>query len=422
MRRRNFLRLSAAGAASMGAASLLGPWQAQADTIGPLRAAPTTPFAVGVRQYNWMRGNRQVATFVYYPSTGPSGSGPTTNAPVAPGVFPVCQYTHGSGASPQGALAHIKPMAAAGFIVPAPVFTKASVGDTYNGELPRDVSEAITRTLALNTGSDPLAGHIDTANVGVSGYSMGGMTTNALLTAFPDVRIKAAVAMSSIRMGSPSAAVHANVLFIHGDRDTLTTYSSARQSYAEMPAPKAFLTFIGGDHSSYFSDNRAVRTYVDWMRWSLYGDTTARDRLATDATSSGTRWEFVPGPANPTTGPPTTGPTTPPATPSPTGTTPPPTGQVGATYRIVNTWSGGYQAEVTVTAGSAPINGWTVRWTMAGGATISQLWNGTLSTSGSSVTVRNAAYNGSLAANASTTFGFLVNGAPTTPPLTVTTP
>ena len=52
-------------------------------------------------------------------------------------------------------------MAAAGFIVPAPVFTKASVGDTYNGDLSRDVSEAITRTLALNTGTDPLAGHID---------------------------------------------------------------------------------------------------------------------------------------------------------------------------------------------------------------------------------------------------------------------
>ena len=76
---------------------------------------------------------------------------------------------------------------------------------------------------------------------------------------------------------------------------------------------------------------------------------------------------------------------------------------------------------MTVTAGSAPINGWTVRWTMAGGA-ISQLWNGTLSTSGSSVTVRNASYNGSLAADASTTFGFLANGSPTIPPLTVTTP
>ncbi|WP_328346733.1 hypothetical protein [Micromonospora sp. NBC_00421] len=218
MRRPNFLRLSAAGAASMGAAPLLGPWQAQADTIGPLRTAPATPFAVGVRQYNWTRGNRQVTTFVYYPSTGPSGSGPTTNAPVAPGVFPVCQYTHGSGASPQGALAHIRPMAAAGLIVPAPVFTKASVGDTYNGELPRDVSEAITRTLALNTGTDPLAGHIDTANIGVSGYSMGGMTTNALLTAFPDARIKAAVAMSSIRMGSPSPASEPNVLEVRAAR------------------------------------------------------------------------------------------------------------------------------------------------------------------------------------------------------------
>ena len=73
-------------------------------------------------------------------------------------------------------------------------------------------------------------------------------------------------------------------------------------------------------------------------------------------------------------------------------------------------------------AGGAPINGWTVRWTLASGQTISQLWNGTLSTSGSGVTVRNISYNGSLAAKASTTFGFLASGSPSTPSLSVTTP
>jgi hypothetical protein len=35
------------------------------------------------------------------------------------------------------------------------------------------------------------------------------------------------------------------------------------------------------------------------MRWSRYGDTAAHDRLTTDATSSGTRWEFVPGTTEP---------------------------------------------------------------------------------------------------------------------------
>jgi endoglucanase len=101
------------------------------------------------------------------------------------------------------------------------------------------------------------------------------------------------------------------------------------------------------------------------------------------------------------------GPTTPPPT-TPPPTTPPPTGGGGctATYRVVNSWPGGFQGEVTVRAGNAPITGWTVRWTFANGQTISSLWNGSLTTSGSSVAVGNLSYNGSLAANATTAFGF----------------
>jgi len=276
MQRRTFLRVGAAGAAAL-SLGLLGTGQALA-TVTPL-GAPSTTFAVGVRQYNWMRGNRQITTYVYYPAKGTPGGGPVTNAPVADGVFPVCEYTHGSGGSPQGSLSHIQPLAAAGFIVPGPYFRNAAIGDTYNGNLGRDVSEVITRTLALNTANDPLKGHITTtAGVGVYGYSMGGMTTHSLLTIAPD-------------MGHPAASVRAKVLFLHGDRDPLCPYSSARQAYSELPRPKAFLTFRGGDHSSYFRDSRARNTFVDWMRWSLYADTAALDRLRTDASSSTTTWE-----------------------------------------------------------------------------------------------------------------------------------
>src|SRR5690349_751955 len=249
VQRRNFLRLGAAGMATVGGVGMLGSLRAMADTVAPLRPAPTTPFAVGVRQYNWMRGNRQVTTFVYYPATGAPGGSPVTNAPVAAGVFPVCAYQHGLGGTPQGALSVIRPLAAAGFIVPAVSAPRVGIGDTYNGELPKDNSEAITRTLALNAAGDPLAGHIDTtAGVGMSGHSMGGMTTHAMLTAFPDRRIKAAIPMSCVDMGNPGGTVRANVLFIHGDRDPTCPYSSARQAYSELPAPKAFLTFVGGDH------------------------------------------------------------------------------------------------------------------------------------------------------------------------------
>lgn len=106
-------------------------------------------------------------------------------------------------------------------------------------------------------------------------------------------------------------------------------------------------------------------------------------------------------------------------------TSPAPSGACSATYQVTNQWAGGFQAEVTVRAGAAPINGWTVRWTFPNGQTITQLWNGDYTASGSAVTVRNLSYNGSLPAAGSTTFGLLgssgsTNGVPV--PITCTSP
>jgi cellulase/cellobiase CelA1 len=77
---------------------------------------------------------------------------------------------------------------------------------------------------------------------------------------------------------------------------------------------------------------------------------------------------------------------------------------------------------VTVTAGASGVNGWTVAWTLAGGQSITQLWNGTLSTNGSAVSVKNVSYNGTLGAGASTTFGFLANGSPSSPAMSCASP
>ncbi|MFC4110951.1 endo-1,4-beta-xylanase, partial [Micromonospora zhanjiangensis] len=102
-----------------------------------------------------------------------------------------------------------------------------------------------------------------------------------------------------------------------------------------------------------------------------------------------------PGPTgSPTTAPPTTAPptTAPPTTAPPTTappTTPPADGACTASYRTISSWQGGFQGEVTITAGSSTINGWTTRWTLGNGQTITQIWSGTLTTSGTSVTVRN---------------------------------
>jgi cellulase/cellobiase CelA1 len=118
----------------------------------------------------------------------------------------------------------------------------------------------------------------------------------------------------------------------------------------------------------------------------------------------------------PTTPPPTTPPPTtpPPTTPPPTTpppTTPPPGRSCTAAYSLTGQWSGGFQAEVRVTAGSESISGWTVTWTLSSGQSISQFWNATVTSSGTSVTARNVSYNGSLGAGAGTAFGFIVSGS-----------
>jgi lysophospholipase L1-like esterase len=130
-----------------------------------------------------------------------------------------------------------------------------------------------------------------------------------------------------------------------------------------------------------------------------------------------------PGGASPSQAPPSS---RPPSSPPPSSSPPssPPAGNRSCTaaYSIVGQWPGGFQATVTVTAGGSAISSWTVGWQFANGQTISQSWSATVSTSGSTVTARNAGYNGALNAGGSTQFGFLGswNGANPAPPLTCT--
>ncbi|MDQ0368319.1 cellulase family glycosylhydrolase [Catenuloplanes indicus] len=98
------------------------------------------------------------------------------------------------------------------------------------------------------------------------------------------------------------------------------------------------------------------------------------------------------------------------AGPTPTGSpAPSPTGGTAgctATYTVGSQWSGGFQGDVKVSAGRA-IDGWTVTWTFGSGQAVSNAWNATVTSSGSTVTAKNVSYNGKLSAGGSTSFGFL---------------
>jgi acetylxylan esterase len=106
------------------------------------------------------------------------------------------------------------------------------------------------------------------------------------------------------------------------------------------------------------------------------------------------------------------------ASPSASSTTTSGPGGCTATYSVASSWQGGFQATVTVQNGSAPRTSWQVSWSFASGQVITQLWNASFTQSGGNVTASNLSYNGTLAANASTSFGFTANGTSTTPVLT----
>jgi len=84
-------------------------------------------------------------------------------------------------------------------------------------------------------------------------------------------------------------------------------------------------------------------------------------------------------------------------------------------YSITSQWQGGFGAALSITnTGTTALSNWTLTWNFANGQTISQLWNGNLTESGSSVTVTNLGYDGSIPAGGSVTsvgFNGTWNGA-----------
>jgi hypothetical protein len=159
--------------------------------------------------------------------------------------------------------------------------------------------------------------------------------------------------------------------------------------------------------------------YLAWT-WTADGTCTGSPSLVSDwnGTPTGygqgveTHLQSLGGGSATPTPTPTKG-TTP--TPTPTkGTTPTPTPTKGTTptptptstsglscsvhYAITNSWQGGFGAAFTITnTGSTTITSWSLQFSFANGQTITQLWNGTYTQSGSSVTITNVSYNGTIA-------------------------
>ncbi|HEY8464437.1 MAG TPA: glycoside hydrolase family 9 protein [Bacillota bacterium] len=98
-----------------------------------------------------------------------------------------------------------------------------------------------------------------------------------------------------------------------------------------------------------------------------------------------------------------------PVTPTVTPTATPTASPVPACAVIytMNDWGNGATVSITIkNNGTTAINGWELAWNFGGNQKIVNLWNGKYTQNGSAVTVTNEAYNGTIPANGTVSFGF----------------
>ncbi|WP_091322293.1 alpha/beta hydrolase family protein [Micromonospora chersina] len=325
-----------------------GPAVAADDRVPAFRPAPPRPYAVGVRHLVVdPDGSRPLPVTVWYPAeptapahatapattrlaAGPAGSeatsdpssdatssltsgsatsGPTDggaaagpvpwpDVPVAAGRFPVVVYSHGLHSLPDLHAPLTTRWAAAGFVVVAPTYPRTSLrardftrADVRNQ--PADGWRLIRHLVRLDARpGDPLAGHLAVDRFAAAGHSAGGFTTAGMFTSGHSRRLRAGIVIAGGGLAGSFAGPVAPMLFVHGGADPIVPEPVGRAAYARSLGPAAFLGLPGQGHGEYLTPGRpgfaqVLAATTDFLRWTLYDDRRARDRLPADAVLPG---------------------------------------------------------------------------------------------------------------------------------------
>ncbi len=182
----------------------------------------------------------------------------TVTYPVGGGPYPLIVFAHGFQLGPSNYHQIMNAIAAGGYVVAAPSFPLADASvagaNLDRGDIPNqsgDLSFVITQLSGAAGASGELAGKIDASRVGAVGHSDGADTVLDL-GYYPgrnDPRVRAIAALSPDAMTGPGGSVgSAPLLLSHGDHDSIVPYANAKTVFAQVHAPRVFLTLINGDH------------------------------------------------------------------------------------------------------------------------------------------------------------------------------
>ncbi|MEH6583360.1 MAG: neocarzinostatin apoprotein domain-containing protein [Halioglobus sp.] len=221
----------------------------------------------------------------------------TVFMPEGAGKFPLLFFSHGLGATPGVYASLIEEVAAAGFIVVAPVFpltnTNAPAGPDASDtqQQPGDISFLIDAVTAAATKQEaPFDVRIDLENIGTFGHSNGGITTLGVIanSCCRDPRIDAAVSLSApaapYNNGEFDFSTSVPLMLVHGTLDVLVPYEESVRVFNQVEMAKGIVTLNEVGHSGFVVPtgpgfDTTANTIVDFFRAHLQKNSAAAQRL-----------------------------------------------------------------------------------------------------------------------------------------------
>jgi predicted dienelactone hydrolase len=236
--------------------------------------------------------DRKLPIEVWYP-IGASTQPEMRDAPLdkndAP--YPLIIFAHGLSGNRRQSVSFTQHLASHGYIVAAPDFPLSHLG-TPGGprlgdvlEQPKDVSFVIDQLLVFNGQEGHLLNRaIDGKKIGMSGHSLGAMTT--LLDIYGpnrDARISAALPFSTPGCFFPDGFggnVSVPMMAVGGTNDLITPPSSADRAYTVAHAPRYLFHIKGGDHVRFADVNLSdgELNAIGGLQ-SLFGSTFVADAI-----------------------------------------------------------------------------------------------------------------------------------------------
>ena len=292
------------------ASPITSPTVTPAATVSAEALTERGPYAVGVTTLTLVDesrptdangdsadvDSRTLVTEVWYPADGPAAAGEARDAPLnrSAAPYPFVVYSHGFLGNRRYSATYTAHLASHGYVVASPDYPLTNLGAPGGpraGDVlaqPGDVTFIIDSLLAFSDqAGHPLEGAIDEEAIGLTGHSLGGLTSVlATYGRLRDPRVKAALPMAAPACLVGAAAYETPavpMLVMGGTADRVVSWPSARAPYDMAPPPKYLLAFIGGNHLR-FADLDVEDTFLpDFGSLAQFAEESARIVAGTGA-------------------------------------------------------------------------------------------------------------------------------------------